>query len=102
MAKAKQMDIFAGNETMVADHLMSVLEPAIRNGVKVLKRLDAAKGTVDYENMDNLKQLVFNDKDAGRAFVNEFSEIQASSEEEVRENVEIAKWYLNEYYPSFR
>lgn len=102
MAKAKQMDIFAGNETMVADHLMSVLEPAIRNGVKVLKRLDAAKGTVDYENMDNLKLLIFNDKDAGRSLVNEFAQIHAPSEEEAKEDVEIAQWYLNEYFPSFR
>ena len=76
-------------------------ELTIRNGVRVLKRLDKAEG-VDgkYANLINLNRLLVNANGMGRDIVNKFSTIIAKTNAEAAEDAAIASWFLNQYFPS--
>lgn len=86
---------------------MSDLSPSLRalnesllsNAVKVLKRLDKAEG-VDgkYATFININTVLQNPGQKGRALVSKFGQMKASSDAEWQENVDIASWFINEYY----
>ena len=74
-------------------------EQLMRNAVKVLKRLDKAEG-VDgrYATFISLSTLLQNTAGKGRGFVQKFSQINAKTQEEAKENTDIASWFLNDYF----
>lgn len=75
-------------------------EQLMRNSVKVLKRLDKAEG-IDgkYATLIRLSQLLQNSGGKGRELVNNFSRIVSPTQEEAKENADIASWFLNDYFP---
>lgn len=104
----------AGQETAVIENMattfrvmnpdsptffLNMNEQLIRNGVKVLKRLDAAEG-VDgkYSTFITLSQLVQNANGLGRDIVSKFAQISSYSAEEAKENSDIVAWFLNDYF----
>ena len=75
-------------------------EQTIRNAVKVLKRLDKAERVEGkYATFINLSRLLQNSASQGREIVNKFSCIHSKTETEAKENVDIASWFLNDYFP---
>lgn len=75
-------------------------EQTIRNAVKVLKRLDKAERTEGkYATFINLSRLLQNSASQGREIVNKFSAIHSKTDTEAKENVDIASWFLNDYFP---
>lgn len=74
-------------------------EQLIRNAIKVLKRMDAAEG-VDgrYATLINLSTLLQNTAGQGRNLVNQFAKLSAPTDEEQKENQDIASWFLNDYF----
>lgn len=74
-------------------------EQLARNAIKVLKRLDAAEG-VDgkYATFINMGRLLQNSAGYGRELINKFRSISAPTEEEGKENFDIASWFLNDYF----
>ena len=74
-------------------------EQLMRNAVKVLKRMDKAEG-VDgrYATFINLSTLLQNTAGKGRGMVQEFSRINARTQEEAKENADITSWFLNDYF----
>lgn len=73
-------------------------EQLMRNAVKVLKRLDKNEG-VDgrHATLINLSRLLQNSGGIGRKMVVEFSQITSKTQEEAKENADIASWFLNDY-----
>lgn len=74
-------------------------EQLMRNAVKVLKRLDKAEG-VDgrHSTFIELSRLLQNSGGIGRKMVVEFSQITSRTQEEAKENADIASWFLNDYF----
>lgn len=74
-------------------------EQLIRYAVKVLKRLDASEG-VDgkWSTFINLGRLLQNSGSQGREIINRFRTIAAPTEDEGKENFDIAAWFLNDYF----
>lgn len=74
-------------------------EQLMRNAVKVLKRLDKAEG-VDgrWATFIRLSQLLQNSAGQGRKMVVAFSTIRTDTQEEAKENADIASWFLNDYF----
>ena len=74
-------------------------ELLVSNCVKVLKRLDKAKG-IDgkYATLLNLSLLVHDYDRGGRHLIQKFSCIASAIKEEATENANIASWFINEYY----
>lgn len=73
-------------------------EQLVRNAIKVLKRLDKNEG-VDgrHATLINLSRLLQNSGGIGRKMVVEFSQITSKTQEEAKENADIASWFLNDY-----
>ena len=103
-----------GEESEVIDDLLTVfgdlladLPPYIRavneillsNAIKVLKRLDREEG-VDgkYATFLNLNILLRNINQGGRKLVQMLSQTQKGTDADVKENADIATWFINEYY----
>ena len=73
-------------------------EHLARNAIKVLKRLDAAEGVQGkYANFVTMARLLQNSGNSGRDIINKFRAIAAPTEEEGKENFDIASWFLNDY-----
>lgn len=74
-------------------------EQLIRYAIKVLKRLDKAEG-VDgkWATFINLGRLLQNSGSAGREIINRFRTIAAPTEDEGKENFDIAAWFINDYF----
>lgn len=85
----------ASSSTYFLDQDESLAEKAI----KVLKRLDAAEGVQGkYATFVNMSRLLQNSGSAGRDIINKFRSIAAPTEEEGKENFDIASWFLNDYF----
>ena len=80
-------------------------EQLVRNALKVLKRLDAdetRKTGKDcdgyYSRLINLSTLLQNTAGKGKELVNKFAGIAAPTEEEHKENQDIASWFVLDYF----
>lgn len=72
----------------------------LARGIIVLRRLDNDNMEHGkYLNLLFLKWLIENVGDRGRDIVNNFSRINAPTISEARENMDIAMWFLNSYFP---
>ena len=108
-----------GPETQVAETLVTtfhMLSPEsnsyfetlnttlLDRGVKALKRIEAvytnpATGISSRPaTFITLNELLNNTSNKGRELINELRNIPTLTDEERRENLEIAEWFLNEYY----
>jgi len=74
-------------------------EQLVRNTLKVLKRLDKAKG-IDgyYSTFIWMNRVLQNAGGKGRELVNQFSRLTNGTEDERKENADIASWFINEYF----
>lgn len=74
-------------------------EQLVRNSLKVLKRLDRYNG-VDghYSTFIWMSRLLQNAGGQGRELVQKFAKTPAPTEEEAKENADIASWFMNEYF----
>ena len=72
-------------------------ENLLRNALKVLKRLEVAYPTKYNATLIALSRLIQNINDEGRRMVIEFSRL-SGTEELVKENADIAAWFLNDYF----
>lgn len=68
----------------------------LRNALKVLKRLEAAEPTKYHANLIVLNRFLQNVNDEGRQMVIAFSRL-TGSEEFVKENSDIASFFINDY-----
>lgn len=68
-------------------------ENLLRNALKVLKRLYGNKAT-----MIDLSRLISNTNGQGRKMVTQFSRLSTSTEEEAKENADVAAYFLNDYF----
>lgn len=74
-------------------------EQLIRNTLKVLKRLDRAEGMDGkYSTFIWMSRVLQNSGGQGRELVNRFSRIVSPTDDEQKENADIASWFMNEYY----
>ena len=104
----------AGDEDDVIHDLLTVFEdmmadlpPYIRvlngtvlsNAIKVLKRLDREDG-LDGKNatLRAADIILRNPNQDGRRLIQRFAQLKSESEAECKENAEIARWFLTEYY----
>ena len=80
-------------------YFLDMDEQLIRYAIKVLKRLDASEG-VDgkWSTFINLGRLLQNSGSQGREIINKFRTIAAPTEDEGKENFDIASWFLNDYF----
>lgn len=65
----------------------------ISNGVKVIKRLKGEEATL----MD-LSTLFHNSQGQGKVMISSFAKLDSDSDETTKENIEIASWFLNDYF----
>lgn len=74
-------------------------EQLVRNSLKVLKRLDKAEG-IDgkYSTFIWMSRILQNNGGQGRELVQRFARIPSPTQDEAKENADIASWFLNEYY----
>lgn len=74
-------------------------EQLVRNTLKVLKRLDKAKG-IDgyYSTFIWMSRVLQNSGGQGKDLVQKFANIRSATEDEAKENADIASWFLNEYF----
>lgn len=72
-------------------------ENLLRNALKVLKRLEAAYPDKHNATLIELSRLLQNINDEGRKKVIEFSRLPGG-EERLKENADIAAWFLNDYF----
>jgi len=74
-------------------------EQLVRNTLKVLKRLDRDEG-VDgkYATFVEMSRILQNSNNRGRELVQKFAKLPGASEDERKENMDIASWFLNEYF----
>lgn len=74
-------------------------EQLVRNSLKVLKRLDKAEG-IDgkYSTFIWMSRVLQNNGGQGRELVQKFARIPSPTQDEAKENADIASWFLNEYY----
>lgn len=74
-------------------------EQLVRYTLKVLKRLDRDKG-IDgyYSTFIWMSRVLQNNGGQGRELVQRFSKIPGATEDEGKENADIASWFLNEYF----
>lgn len=72
-------------------------ENLLRNALKVLKRLEAAYPERHHTTLIALSRLLQNINDEGRKTVIEFSRL-SGTDEMVKENQDIAAWFLNDYF----
>lgn len=72
-------------------------ENLLRNALKVIKRLEAAEPSKYHANLIVLSRLLQNINDEGRQMVMAFSRL-SGVEETVKENADIAAWFLNDYF----
>lgn len=74
-------------------------EQLVRNTLKVLKRLDKDKG-IDgyYSTFIWMNRVLQNANNQGRELVNKFIRIRGTTEDEAKENADIASWFMNEYF----
>lgn len=82
-----------------SQYFLDLDEQVCRYTVKVLKRLDAAEG-VDgkWATLVNFGRVIQNSGSSGKEIINKFRTIAAPTEEEGKENFDIASWFLNDYY----
>ena len=74
-------------------------EQLVRYTLKVLKRLDKAEG-VDgkYSTFIWMSRILQNNGGQGRELVQKFSKLPGATQDEAKENADIASWFLNEYF----
>lgn len=68
-------------------------EQLLRKGLKVLKRTLGNKAT-----LIDLDRLLSNTNGIGKKMVNDFSRLKTGEQSTISENLDIASWFLNEYY----
>lgn len=68
-------------------------ETLIRNSLRVLKRLKKNTAT-----LVDLSTLIYNSQGQGKVMINRFSQLSTDTVEELKENAELASWFLNDYY----
>lgn len=73
-------------------------ELVITNTMKVLKRLDASNGEDGYYSNFVWLSCLLQNINQGRELVNKFIRIWGTTEDEAKENADIASWFLNEYF----
>ena len=74
-------------------------EQLVRNTLKVLKRLDKTEG-IDgkYSTFIWMSRVLQNNGGQGRELVQKFSKLPGATQDEAKENADIASWFLNEYF----
>lgn len=74
-------------------------EQIVRYALKVLKRMDREEG-VDgkYATFVNMNTLLQNPGQKGREMITQFTKLQKGTDAEKKENLDIASWFINEYY----
>jgi len=74
-------------------------EQLVRYTLKVLKRLDKAEG-IDgkYSTFIWMSRVLQNNGGQGRELVQKFSKLPGATQDEAKENSDIASWFLNEYF----
>lgn len=90
--------VFGDQMADLPPYIKTVNETTLSNAVKVLKRLDQEEG-VDgkYATFANMNTLLQNSGQQGREMVNRFSRLMRGTDAEIRENAEIASWFVNDY-----
>ena len=74
-------------------YFLDMNEVAIRNALKVLKRLKGNDAT-----LVDLSVVLHNSNSQGKILLNSFSRLPEKTVEITKENAEIASWFNNEYY----
>ncbi len=72
-------------------------ENLLRNGLKVLKRLEKGKPNLYAANLITLNRFLQDINGEGRKMVLEFSRLPGS-DEIMKENADISAWFLNDYF----
>lgn len=96
------VEVFRVHFRAFPSYFKDVYEQLLRNGIKVLKRLDKDKGADGYyATFVWLSRLLRNNGGQGRELVQKFSKVMAPTANEAVENADIANWFLCEYFREF-